>query len=402
MKNILFLIIVLFLSAPLFAQDENFNIFGAGARAAGMGSAFIGLADDATAISWNPAGLVQLVRPEISVVGKLNFAQYNFDYPYNPAQNTYQSNNFANFLFGSIVYPVKVSDNQFSFGVCYQKVTDNYYDYTFPNHSSKRTGGLSTLSGSASVSLGSVFSIGFTTNYWLGGGSFTYTNIDPTQNYSNNITKISGINFIIGTLFDFSSLNFPMKLGLTAKTPFTLKHDYTYTDPTEVFDYYDNISMPVMIGCGVSFRVNDNLLLAADYEYRAWKNKTDVLGLKDSYSQVISNMSDMNENLNQFRVGLEYSIIARNLVIPLRIGYRNDPTLEASSSVNNNVTTYDKTEIGDILTFGIGASFARLSVDAAYEYRISKDRKRNFDLSEYSYDYTAKYNNFMLSTIVYF
>ena len=113
-------------------------------------------------------------------------------------------------------------------------------------------------------------------------------------------------------------------------------------------------------------------------------------------------MSDMNENLNQFRVGLEYSIIARNLVIPLRIGYRNDPTLEASSSVNNNVTTYDKTEIGDILTFGIGASFARLSVDAAYEYRISKDRKRNFDLSEYSYDYTAKYNNFMLSTIVYF
>ena len=44
---------------------------GAGARAAGMSNAFIAIADDATAASWNPASLVQLERPEIAIVGSL-------------------------------------------------------------------------------------------------------------------------------------------------------------------------------------------------------------------------------------------------------------------------------------------------------------------------------------------
>ena len=42
---------------------------GSGARATGIGSAFIAVADDATAASWNPAGLIQLERPEVSTVG---------------------------------------------------------------------------------------------------------------------------------------------------------------------------------------------------------------------------------------------------------------------------------------------------------------------------------------------
>ena len=41
---------------------------GSGARSLGMAGAFTALADDATAASWNPAGLVQLERPEASVV----------------------------------------------------------------------------------------------------------------------------------------------------------------------------------------------------------------------------------------------------------------------------------------------------------------------------------------------
>ena len=50
----------------LSAQD--FNLTGAGARAEGFGGAFIGLADDATAVVWNPAGLAQLERAEASIV----------------------------------------------------------------------------------------------------------------------------------------------------------------------------------------------------------------------------------------------------------------------------------------------------------------------------------------------
>lgn len=41
---------------------------GSGARALGLGGAFTAIADDATAASWNPGGLIQLERPELSVV----------------------------------------------------------------------------------------------------------------------------------------------------------------------------------------------------------------------------------------------------------------------------------------------------------------------------------------------
>lgn len=41
---------------------------GSGARSLGMSGTFVGIADDATAASWNPAGLISLERPEISAV----------------------------------------------------------------------------------------------------------------------------------------------------------------------------------------------------------------------------------------------------------------------------------------------------------------------------------------------
>ncbi|MGB6649802.1 MAG: outer membrane protein transport protein, partial [Bacteroidota bacterium] len=48
-----------------FAQFE-FNFNNPGARATGVGGAFISIADDATAAEANPAGLTKLIRPELS------------------------------------------------------------------------------------------------------------------------------------------------------------------------------------------------------------------------------------------------------------------------------------------------------------------------------------------------
>ncbi|MCJ7810524.1 MAG: hypothetical protein MUP26_09715, partial [Desulfobulbaceae bacterium] len=63
----LFLAILIFISpvwgaAPLVRMEipSSPNPVGSGARALGMGGAFIAIADDATAASWNPAGLIQL------------------------------------------------------------------------------------------------------------------------------------------------------------------------------------------------------------------------------------------------------------------------------------------------------------------------------------------------------
>lgn len=70
---------------PTFAQGQAgqaapFLYFGVGAKALSMGGAFAGLANDATAGYWNPAGLTQLKTDEISTMHTELFLDIKYDY----------------------------------------------------------------------------------------------------------------------------------------------------------------------------------------------------------------------------------------------------------------------------------------------------------------------------------
>ena len=74
MKQFLLTILTLALlrPVPVPAQSETRYsedplLLGAGARPLGMGSAFVAVSDDATAIYWNPAGLQRLRRRELQI-----------------------------------------------------------------------------------------------------------------------------------------------------------------------------------------------------------------------------------------------------------------------------------------------------------------------------------------------
>jgi len=58
------------LSAQGGPTTLQFSFSNPGARSLGLGGAFVALADDATAAFANPAGLVQLTRPEVSIEGR--------------------------------------------------------------------------------------------------------------------------------------------------------------------------------------------------------------------------------------------------------------------------------------------------------------------------------------------
>jgi len=66
-------IVFVIATQSLYAGYLDFNLNGSGARAAGLGYAFTGIADDATAISWNPAGLTQIYGMEASAIARLGF-----------------------------------------------------------------------------------------------------------------------------------------------------------------------------------------------------------------------------------------------------------------------------------------------------------------------------------------
>ena len=75
------LVCLIFLCSSVFSNGLNLN--GIGARAIAMGGAFVGLADDFSAVFWNPAGLGQLKGTNFGLTGGPIFpkASYNTSMP---------------------------------------------------------------------------------------------------------------------------------------------------------------------------------------------------------------------------------------------------------------------------------------------------------------------------------
>ena len=110
MKTTVFTIIILLcLSASIqntYAETNtaNFLRIGVGARAAGMGNAFVAIADDATAAYWNPACLNKLSQDQISLTlsdvitgAYQSFLNYVHIIPANPKQTLAVSINYLNY-----------------------------------------------------------------------------------------------------------------------------------------------------------------------------------------------------------------------------------------------------------------------------------------------------------------
>ncbi len=102
-RTVALLIGVAVAALPCWSQDSS-GITGTvftnpGARSIGLGGAFVAIADDATAAFANPAGLVQILRPEISVELRGTASRLDREIPYNLATGV------SGLGFFSFVYP---------------------------------------------------------------------------------------------------------------------------------------------------------------------------------------------------------------------------------------------------------------------------------------------------------
>ncbi len=126
-------LLVVLVAVPSMAQNVDiealsglqFNFGNPGARSLGMGGAFLGLADDASAAEANPAGLTILRKPEVSLEVRNYLEQQLFTtsgtFPDIDRTAFTNYSDRAVITFGSAVLPVK----KFTFGIYYHEPLNN-------------------------------------------------------------------------------------------------------------------------------------------------------------------------------------------------------------------------------------------------------------------------------------
>jgi long-chain fatty acid transport protein len=133
-KSLVLLALCSLFSLPLVAQNTDiesvsgltFNFGNPGARSLGMGGAFLGLADDASAAEANPAGLTILRKPEFSIEGRNYQEEQVFStsgtYPDITRTAFSHYSQRVDVTFASFVYPIK---NNFTIGAYYHEPLRN-------------------------------------------------------------------------------------------------------------------------------------------------------------------------------------------------------------------------------------------------------------------------------------
>lgn len=393
-KMILFTVIASIISITA-SYGLDLNISGAGARAKGMGGAFIGIADDATAVGWNPAGLAQLDRPEASAVGVFNATKFTSEWTATGggvSLSGSEENSVHHIApnFFSLVLPIKMSSRNLSFAVAYQRLVDfgeiatdtgtaasGHYE-----QENKYTGGIDAISPAVAIQIVPQLSIGVAGNIIVNGAKYTedrtYDNSAYYYNYEENM-DFSGFNINAGILANLSP---KFSLGAAMRLPYTLsrtgdwKESHNYVSGSgssseKLLDPEREWTMPLMIGAGIGFRPSENLTLAFDFEHRGYGSTEFTYYWKDASGAIHDTTMDAGwMSINQFRVGMEYVIVGQSAVFPIRLGFKTNPLIEPEEKWTETSTgwTCDSTvTTGMAFTGGFGIKLGKLWFDLAYE-----------------------------------
>lgn len=399
----IFLVLSLIFSGTVYAtqveMSSSLNPVGSGARATGMGGAYISIADDATAASWNPAGLVQLEKPELSVVYSYFGRSQNYSSDIHPEIEGDNFMSMDGINYASAVYPFVLLDRNMVVSLNYQRLyemgKDVKFDYTedlgefslTDNIHYKQAGDLYALSPAVAFQVTPELYFGGTFNFWdsyLGhnGWNTTYDShasgnlagFDYSDSYLNKSSiRMKGFNANIGFLWNFYG---PLTLGGVYKTAFDARlrqNNSTFYESDwdgDVSSYYSEDSeyktmkMPASYGLGLSYRHSDSLTVALDAYRTEWSHYM-LVDESSHETNPIDGASIEDGRLKdtiQARLGGEYLIIRDNYVIPLRAGLFYDP----------------EPYVGDIddyygLSFGTGFYMGPVSFDISYQYRWGDD-----------------------------
>lgn len=328
-------LIFLLAAGTAFSQDfhlygfslYNLEFLGTGARARAMGGAFVGIADDASALTWNPAGLIQISKAQASISGAVlrlkteNDIKFQTSSVASPALD--YTKDLLNLSAGSFVAPVRIKGHPFVAAVNYQRVIDDndasvdnssmiYLegtgDYYFLGIADqimemRTTRNLHSFQLGFGTGLYGDLSIGMSANILFGGGNSEYyaAFADTVPYYFGtqviDTLAVRGISRVqdqpstkgLGLVGSLMYRTEKIRIGAVIRTPFELstEHDLKRADslyyksitvagpgtsgsarPT-LYTGKTKIEVPLTLGFGGSVQVTPKFMVSGDIEIRS-------------------------------------------------------------------------------------------------------------------------------------
>ncbi|MFC2166533.1 OmpP1/FadL family transporter [Acidobacteriota bacterium] len=392
---------LIFLSSFGFSNGLNLN--GLGARMVAMGGAFVGLADDFTAVMWNPAGLAQMNATTFGLSGDIILPKGTYQFDFFGIDAETESKMYPAGMVGfftpvgdNIVAGISVytpSGLGASWDGADMAALSGVPFVGNPNMVWESFIGQVSISPAVAFKISDIFSVGAALNV-----NYGLFNIDRTAGFAMVQHPVAGLLFVdLGQYSEKSTgwgiggtigvLVKPIEevsVGVSFRTPIKVKFDGdssienfdTLGLPTET-TFTREVTSPMWLGIGVAFHPADNITITADGHYTNWgtldKAETHYA---DLYWQAAladeAALELMWEDKWQFRFGVEYWV---SDTFAVRAGYYNDPTPSPDTTLNVLVPGYDFNAI----TGGVGIVMNKFTIDLSAEYLFGKERDIAFN-----------------------
>ena len=340
---------------------------GSGARALGMGGAFLARADDATAASWNPAGLSYLRLPEVSFVysgGRLDSLEVT------AASRKEDKRHGRTPDFFAAAYPFELGRAVGSAQVSFQRIISFQGDRTIteafldmatgqlvsnPPSVVASEGGYDVVTFGTGVAVGGNLRAGATVNRWFNGYHQTLDRDTLRGGIEGHTTQefdydFSAWNFNLGLIW---SPHADLNLGVVFKSAFTAdvqlnksRTDLTVPPSSNQASSTDpgmlpiTLDFPAAIGIGASWRPRSRLTVSADYTRTAWSKGeihnfftlpagapgpgTPTVYESLPYPSLEISPALPQHNTVQVRGGAEFVFIFGRVKVPVRAGAFSD------------------------------------------------------------------------------
>ena len=313
----------------LYSYPLSMDFNGGGARAKGMGNAFLGISDDITAVSWNPAGLYRQDDAYSQPVMALGYQSHSSSATFRdkfsvdvPWRQFDYKDNLGGIDFLSLLWPIRIKGHMLVGSFAYTRLGDEFYnggaslDVMMPFSVQDSLEGIrrpfhyhianNYRSSANAINIGfgtrvyDKLSVGIAINAHAGRAAQMRTEtvswegliipgLEGNQrafarlvNEVYDTTSFSGVYFTLGFKYATPKLT----AGLVIKTPHTLKETIDVlsisqgyingvetTDVGAVIHNDDNVvelDQPLVIGGGLGYKVLDQWLVSADVEFRGF------------------------------------------------------------------------------------------------------------------------------------